>query len=103
MERDRPKTRFVNAAHRTAGREGKRAGRYSARRACGSLPNRLGMAHSAAIPTTGEQTCAAAQQPGHGVEAEQADEAPVDAADDDENNADFIEDIHGNTSFLRLV
>ena len=52
MERDRPKTRFVNAAHRTAGREGKRAGRYSARRACGSLPNRLGMAHSAAIPTT---------------------------------------------------
>ena len=32
-----------------------------------------------------------------------ADEAPVDAADDDENNADFIEDIHGNTSFLRLV
>ena len=52
MERGRPKTRFVNAAHRTAGREGKRAGRYSARRACGSLPNRLGMAHSAAIPTT---------------------------------------------------
>ena len=52
MERGRPKTRGVNAAHRAAGREGKRAGRYSARRVCGSLPNRLGMAHSAAIPTT---------------------------------------------------
>ena len=44
-----------------------------------------------------------AEKPCDEIKLENADEAPVDAADDDENNADFIEDIHGNTSFLRLV
>ena len=107
MERGRPKTRFVNAAHRTAGREGKRAGRYSARRACGSLPNRLGMAHSAAIPTTvyTARESKLALPPSSQATASKLNRPMrlIDAADDDENNADFIEDIHGNTSFLRLV
>ena len=44
-----------------------------------------------------------AEKPCDEIKLENADEAPVDAADDDENNADLIEDIHGNTSFLRLV
>ena len=68
--------------------------RYSA-----SSENRPGMPQSAAAPTTVNtiRDQMAAQQPAHKIELEQAHQPPVDAADDHENQTDFIKGLHKKT------
>ena len=44
-----------------------------------------------------------AEQPAHQVEAEQADEAPVQAAHDEQSNANFVKHPHGATKCLESV
>ena len=45
----------------------------------------------------GPDGAAAAQQPAHKIELEQAHQPPVDAADDHENQTDFIKGLHKKT------